>query len=209
MLAVPDLAALHQALGKVEALFGWPPDMEWTGRASRLTLLQSRPITTASPAEPSDKRAWYLTLRPGPRRLRDLKERVAGELIPALQAEGERFSAEDLTSLDDGALATAIEGRVAAVERWRRVYEEAFIPFAHGVRRLGQYYNDAVRPRDAYEFVGLLKGEDLLANQRNATLRSLADRLKQNPPLCDGIERACDLAPTGETSSTSMSEAEG
>jgi len=183
LLAHPDLAALHRALGKVEALFGWPPDMEWTGRASRLTLLQSRPITTASPAEPSDKRAWYLTLRPGPRRLRDLKERVAGELIPALEAEGERFSAEDLMPLDDGALATAIEVRVAAVERWRRVYEEAFIPFAHGVRRLGQYYNDAVRPRDAYEFVGLLQGQRMLASERNLALAELAALVRRHPAL--------------------------
>ena len=183
LLAHPDLAALHRALGKVEAIFGWPPDMEWTGRASRLTLLQSRPITTASPAEPSDKRAWYLTLRPGPRRLRDLKERVAGELIPALEAEGERFSAEDLMPLDDGALATAIEVRVAAVERWRRVYEEAFIPFAHGVRRLGQYYNDAVRPRDAYEFVGLLQGQRMLASERNRALADLAALVRRHPGL--------------------------
>jgi pyruvate,water dikinase len=183
LLADPDLAALHQALGKVEALFGWPPDMEWTGRAPQLTLLQSRPITTASSAGLGDKRAWYLTLRPGPRRLRDLKERVAGELIPALEREGERLSAEDLTSLDDAALAAAIEGRVAALERWRQVYEEAFIPFAHGVRRLGQYYNDAVRPRDAYEFVGLLQGQRMLASERNRALVDLAAHVRRYPGL--------------------------
>ena len=183
LLAAPDLAALHRALGSVEALFGWPPDVEWTGRAPRLTLLQSRPITTAGPAEPGDKRAWYLTLRPGPRRLRDLKKRVADELIPALEAEGERFAAEDLTRLDDAALATAVETRLAALERWRQVYEEAFIPFAHGVRRLGQYYNDAVRPRDPYEFVGLLRGQRMLASQRNQALADLAGMVRGHPEL--------------------------
>jgi len=183
LLADPDLSALHQALSKVEALFGWPPDVEWTGRAARLTLLQSRPITTADSGEPGDKRAWYLTLRPGPRRLRDLKERVAGELIPALEAEGEHFSAEDLTPLGDAALATAIETRVAALQRWRKVYEDAFIPFAHGVRRLGQYYNDAVRPRDPYEFVGLLQGQRMLASERNRALADLAALARRHPGL--------------------------
>ena len=183
LLAASDLSALHRALTSVEALFGWPPDVEWTGRAPRLTLLQSRPITTAGPAEPGDKRAWYLTLRPGPRRLRDLKRRVADELIPALEAEGERFAAEDLTRLDDAALATAVETRLAALERWRQVYEEAFIPFAHGVRRLGQYYNDAVRPRDPYEFVGLLRGQRMLASQRNQALADLAGMVRGHPEL--------------------------
>jgi phosphohistidine swiveling domain-containing protein len=183
LLAASDLTAVHQALGKVEALFGWPPDVEWTGRASRLTLLQSRPITTVASPDPGDKRAWYLTLRPGPRRLRDLKDRVAGQLIPALEAEGERFAAEDLARLGDAALAGAIETRAAALEHWRQVYEEAFIPFAHGVRHLGQYYNDAVRPRDAYEFVGLLQGQPMLASERNRALADLAALVQRHPAL--------------------------
>ena len=183
LLDQPDLAALHDAMGKVESLFGWPPDIEWTGRASRLTLLQSRPITTAGAAEPGDKRSWYLTLRPGPRRLRDLKTRVVDELIPALEAEGERFAAEDLAPLDDAELAATIEVRVAALERWRHVYEETFIPFAHGVRRLGQYYNDAVRPTDAYEFVGLLEGQRMLASERNRALADLAGLVRAHAGL--------------------------
>jgi pyruvate,water dikinase len=181
LLAEPDLGAVHRALRSVEALLGWPPDMEWTGRAERLTLLQSRPITTAGAADPGDRRPWYLTLRPGPRRLRELKERVAGELIPALEAEGARLAAEDLTGLADAALAAAIASRSAALERWRRVYEEAFIPFAHGVRRLGQYYNDAVRPEDPYEFVGLLQGQRMLAGARNQALEDLVARLRRSP----------------------------
>jgi pyruvate,water dikinase len=189
LLAPPDLAAIHRALVKVEALFGWPPDVEWTGRASRLTLLQSRPITTAGPANPGDKRAWYLTLRPGPRRLRDLKNRVAEELIPALEAEGERLANEDLPRLDDAALAACVEARLAALERWRRVYEEAFIPFAHGVRRLGQYYNDAVRPLDPYEFVGLLRGQRMLATQRNRALADLAALLRGHPDIRGALAR--------------------
>jgi len=183
LLADPDLKALHRSLRDVEALFGWPPDMEWTGRGAQLTLLQSRPITTAAAADPDDRRPWYLTLRPGPRRLRQLKERVAGELIPALEAEGDRLAAEDLAGCSDAELADSIAASRDALERWRGVYEEAFIPFAHGVRRLGQYYNDAVRPRDPYEFVGLLRGQRMLASERNRALAELAAAVRADPEV--------------------------
>jgi pyruvate,water dikinase len=178
-----DLDALHRSLQRVEAVFGWPPDVEWTGRATRLTLLQSRPITTAAAPDPDDRRPWYLTLRPGPRRLRALKERVAGELIPALEAEGDRLAAEELTDLPDAGLADAIAARREALVRWRQVYEEAFIPFAHGVRRVGQYYNDAVRPEDPYEFVGLLRGQRMLASERNRALAELATAVRARPAV--------------------------
>jgi pyruvate,water dikinase len=187
LLAARDLLLLHRALVGVERLFGWAPDIEWTGRADRLILLQSRPITTGGSAVSDDRRAWYLTLRPGPKRLRALRDRVAGELIPALEAEGERLAAEDLAQCSDRDLAAVIEARRAILERWRREYEESFIPFAHGVRRLGQYYNDAVRPSDPYEFVGILRGERMLASERNSALARLANRVREDRALRDAL----------------------
>jgi len=83
------------------------------------------------------------------------------------------------------------------IGRRTKTYWDDFIPFAHGVRRLAVYYNDAVRPRDPYEFVGLLQGEDLLATRRNSTLRSLAHRLRHNAPLRDAVRRACHSTPAG------------
>ena len=191
-----DLGHLLHVLAGVESLFAWPPDIEWTGRRERFTLLQARPITTLVSAS-EDKRAWYLTLRPGMARLRKLRIRVAEELIPALEAEGTRFAAEELETLTDEQLAEAIDARLDSVQRWTRTYWEEFIPFAHGVRRLAVYYNDAVRPQDPYEFVGLLQGEDLLATRRNSTLQSLAARLRQNAPLRDAVHRACHSTPAG------------
>ncbi len=188
-----DLSHLLRVLTDVESLFAWAPDVEWTGRRDRLTLLQARPITTAA-ADSEDKRGWYLTLRPGTARLRKLRERVADELIPALEAEGERLAAEDLAACSDEELADAIDERAAAVERWTKIYWEEFIPFAHGVRHLAVYYNDAVRPADPYEFVGLLQGEELLAMRRNSALRSLAEQIKPNVPLCEAIDEACSSA---------------
>lgn len=99
---------------------------------------------TAVPADSDEQRAWYLTLRPGDTRLQALRERVAGQLIPELAAQGEAFAAEELEQLDDKKLADAIETRRAAVANWKKIYWDEFIPFAHGVRRLATYYNDAV-----------------------------------------------------------------
>jgi pyruvate,water dikinase len=132
-------------------------------------------------------------------RLRKLRTRVAEELIPALEAEGTRLAGEDLEARTTEQLAAAIEERLALVRQWTKTYWEEFIPFAHGVRRLVHYYNDAVRPRDPYEFVGLLQGEDLLATQRNDALRELADRLRRNPMLCDAIAEACGSTETNPT----------
>jgi pyruvate,water dikinase len=188
LLGGRDLVTVHRALVRLESLLGWPPDVEWTGRAERFTLLQARPITTAG-AEEQDERSWYLTLRPGAERLRQLRERVANELIPELDSLGQCFAEERLESLDDEALACAIEQRRAAVERWREIYRDEFIPFAHGARQLGIYYNDAVRPEDPYEFVGLLQGQEMRASKRNASLADLARLVRQQGPLREAIRQ--------------------
>jgi phosphohistidine swiveling domain-containing protein len=214
LLDQQDLGHLLDVLLRVESVFAWAPDIEWTGRRDRFTLLQARPITSLA-GDIADERDWYLTLRPGIARLRKLRKRVAEELIPALEAEGRRLAAEDLEVHTDDELAGAIEERLGSVKRWRQTYREEFIPFAHGVRRLGVYYNDAVRPQDPYEFVGLLEGEVLLATQRNTALRALSDRLRQNTPLCDAIAEAFRLTPPdranwlSHASATIASVAEG
>jgi phosphohistidine swiveling domain-containing protein len=183
-----DLSNLHQMLLRVESLFNWPPDTEWTGRRERFTLLQARPITTAIPVD-GDQRGWYLSLRPGRRRLSALAERVAGQLIPELEALGRRLAAEAIEGYDDQALAVAIEERHAAVETWRQIYIDDFIPFAHGVRQLGIYYNDAVQPDDPYEFVGLLKGQQMVASRRNRALQALAGRVRGDEALLQAAEQ--------------------
>lgn len=181
LLTRRELDAVLAALHGIESLVGWAPDLEWGLQSDQLTLLQARPITAA--ADASDPRAQYLRLRPGLRRLRRLAARVAGELIPALDAEGHRLAAEDLDRLDDEGLAHAIEARAATVLRWKDIYRDEFIPFAHGVRQLGRLYNDAVRPVDPYEFVGLLRGEHMIASRRNAAVAALAADVRRQPAL--------------------------
>jgi phosphohistidine swiveling domain-containing protein len=192
LLAGTDLQALLEVLDRVEELMGWPPDMEWTGRHNRFALLQARPVTQAGScaADADDRRPWYLTLRPGRQKLKALCDRVAKELIPELQRTGDRLAAEDLNCLDDQALADCIEERKNLIDHWKKVYWDEFIPMAHGVRYLGLYYNDAVRPEDPYEFVELLRGEDMLAAQRNRSMREVAQLLSANAPVRDVVEQA-------------------
>jgi pyruvate,water dikinase len=189
LLENAHLVSLARTLENVESLLGWPPDVEWTGRGDRLTLLQARPIT-APDATSNDKKAYYLTLRPGKDRLRVLQHRVADELIPELEAAGKRLASEPLDEYSDEQVAAALEERFAAACRWRQIYRDEFIPFAHGVRRLAVYYNDAVRPEDPYEFVGLLRGEPLLAVRRNEAIAALANEVKSNVSLKELLTRA-------------------
>jgi len=182
LLSERDLHAILDALLSVEDKFRWTPDMEWTGRSDSLTILQARPITTGTP-DTDETRSWYLTLRPGEARLRELRHRVADELIPHLEAEGKQLASEELDLYDDQQLADAIEQRREAVERWKKIYWDDFIPFAHGVRRLATYYNDAVQPEDPYEFVGLLRDQPLIAVRRNEAIMALADQVRRNENL--------------------------
>ena len=180
LLTAGSLAALHEALGHAEEILLRPADIEWTLGEGDLTLLQARPIT---PVAPKDKRDWYLTLTPGDERLRKLAHRVAEERIPELKALGERLAVADLGALDDAALASEIDARAAALEHWRKIYWDEFIPFAHGVRRLAVYYQEAVRPEDPYEFVGLLTGQELMAQRRNRALEALGAKLRAQEGL--------------------------
>jgi phosphohistidine swiveling domain-containing protein len=188
LLEPRDLENILETLLSVEQLFGWSPDMEWTGTSGSLTVLQARPIT-AMVSDENEKRAWYLTLRPGDARLKALRKRVTEMLIPELEAEGQALAAEELALLDDQQLAEAIEKRNAVVARWKKIYWDDFIPFAHGVRRLATYYNDSVQPQDPYEFVGLLRDQPLVATQRNEAIAQLARQLASSDVLRLAVER--------------------
>jgi pyruvate,water dikinase len=188
LLEPRDLEEILETVLAVEQLFRWAPDMEWTGRSGELTVLQARPITTEVPDE-DDKRNWYMTLRPGDARLRELRDRVANHLIPALESECRALAAERLDDLDDSRLADALVRRREALASWKKIYWDEFIPFAHGVRRLATYYNDAVRPDDPYEFIGILRHQPLLAAERNQAIGKLAEKLASDEALRAAVEQ--------------------
>jgi pyruvate,water dikinase len=183
ILTSADLQKIYEALVRVRDLFGWAPDLEWTGRSERFTLLQARPITeTKSKAE--DLRGWYLTLRPKREDLKRLCDRVSRQLIPELQQEGARLARASIEELGDPDLASSLRARIEAFERWKKIYWNEFIPFAHGVRHFGRYYNDLLRPEDPYEFTRLLRGQEMIALRRNRELSELASALRRHPEWC-------------------------
>ncbi len=182
-----DVTRLVQSLGEVESLFGWYADVEWTGKKKDLIFIQARPITTRTDTSGEDEREWYLSLRPGSRKLAQLRDRVVEQLIPELEADGERLARTTIEQLSDRELASEISNRLALVRKWKKIYADDFIPFAHGVRQLGMYYNDAVKPDDPYEFVGLLQGERMLATRRNQTLARLAELVAPDEVLQETI----------------------
>jgi phosphohistidine swiveling domain-containing protein len=105
---------------------------------------------------------------------------------------GEELAVEDLDRLDDEKLADRLEKRRDLVDRWKKIYWDEFIPMAHGVRYLGLYYNDVVRPDDPYEFVELLRGEDMLATRRNRMMGEMARQLRENSRLREALERTVE-----------------
>ncbi len=180
-----DLDLLHRTLRSVESILGWAPDLEWTGRRDAFTLLQARPVTAPGKGESGDDRDWYLSLRPGTAKLKALAVKVTQDLIPRLEEEGRRLSGENIDALSDEALAGAIEDRRDVMDEWKKIYWDEFIPFAHGVRQLAVYYNDAVKPEDPYQFVGLLRSQPMIATRRNEAIAALARRVRADRSLGD------------------------
>jgi len=178
VLKEDEVFQVLSALKKVEKVFDLPQDMEWTFKEERLYILQARPITTVSRDSPQDRRSFDLSLRRSHDNLRDLGTKIEDELIPGMMADAEFLSKTDLKSLSIAELAAEIKKRKQYYEKWKRIYWEDFIPFAHGVRLFGQVYNDVIQPSDPYEFVQLLQNRDLESLQRNQELQRLAQKLR-------------------------------
>ena len=173
------LDTVYRMLIETEKLFGVPQDTEWTWLDTDFYLLQARPLTTrAEPVDSDDQRPWYLSLRGSLDSLVVLQERIEGELLPAMTAAAD--ACPDIapeTTLTDAELAGLLEKRVELYQKWKKVYWDDFIPFAHGMRLFGQVYNDCVRPEDPYEFMDLLVNVPLLSVKRNQALRTLGKLL--------------------------------
>ena len=155
---------------QAEDLFGMPQDVEWTFQNGNLWVLQSRPITTTAAQGSDDKREWYLSLRRSFENLQVLRHKIEDELIPAMIEEARVLAGQDLVGLTDRELLEEIRRRTEIESKWVSVYWEEFIPFAHGVRLFGQFYNDVVRPQDPYEFVKLLGATEMESLERNRML---------------------------------------
>ena len=156
-----------------ERLFSFPQDVEWTYRLEELFTLQSRPITTLKD-DSSDQRVWYRSLVRSFENLKELRQKIATELIPEMIEASDSIVDTNLDKMRDAELADEILRRNQTVQKWTDIYWEYFIPFAHGIRLFGQFYNDAVKPEDPYEFMSLLGRTKMLSLERNESLRTLA-----------------------------------
>lgn len=187
-LEIEEIGRVYGLAVRAETLFGVPQDVEWTIAGRDLFCLQSRAITTLTETESDDERAWYLSLRPGFERLEALREKIETQILPGMAADAEMLGATDPRTLDDGSLADEIERRKARYDHWVDVYWTDLIPFAHGVRFFGRFYNDAVAPEDPYEFVELLAGGEFESTRRNQLLLRMADLLRADPDLAHAVE---------------------
>ncbi|MBS3748837.1 MAG: hypothetical protein KGY67_03960 [Candidatus Thermoplasmatota archaeon] len=180
-----DVHRVYQICKRSENLFKIPQDMEWTQADKRIFVLQSRPITQQIKKE-NDQRPWYLSLKRTFTNLENLKKKIESELIPHLIKEAKELDNLDLTILTDKQLADEIEKRKKIVDKWEETYWKEFIPFAHGMRLFGSIYNERIKPEDPYEFMKLLKGQDLEAIKRNKRLKkisNLIDKIDQKTPI--------------------------
>ncbi|MEJ2070751.1 MAG: PEP/pyruvate-binding domain-containing protein [Syntrophobacterales bacterium] len=186
-LTEAEVAQVHHLARRSEVLFGTPQDMEWTFAGEELVTLQSRPITTNEKGKKEDQRPWYLSLRRSFGNLKALRQKVEGQLIPALQAEAVRLTALPLDRMADTQLKEEIILRGEIYRHWKGVYWDDFIPLAHGIRLFGMVYNDAVKPADPYEFLNLLGVSGMLSLNRNQLLMDMAAKVKEQPELLEEL----------------------
>jgi len=188
-LAEPEVQSVYRLALSAEQRFGGPQDVEWTRARGTINALQSRPITTLSNAVGDDKRPWYRSLTRSFENLKALRRRIEDEIVPGMQQEAGELARMDPATLTDDELAAEVKRREDIYRRWREVYWDDCIPFAHGVRLFGQYYNDRVQPPNPYEFMELLGGTPMLSVARNKALEALAGMIRDDPALGKAIRQ--------------------
>ncbi len=182
LMAKNALETLRLKILALEKIFGQPVDIEWTGIEEAFTVLQVRPITGLN-SNNDDERTWYLSLTPGKNSLLALTEKVEKDLIPKLIEEVKLFGSEEVFPDDNRLFLDRLERRGQSYNRWKKIYQDEFIPFAHGIRNFATYYNDLIKPDEPYEFIMLLKTDNLLAQERNKHLKKLGQMLYDNSNL--------------------------
>ncbi len=179
-----DIPRLYDIAIKLENLFGYPQDIEWTKKDNEIYILQSRPITTSGDKE----KRWYLSLRRNMDNLQKLRLKIENELIPEMREDARMLSSLKAENMTNSELLREIIRRKEIYDQWNRKYTDEFIPFAHGMRLFGQVYNDMLKPSDPYEFMNLLSGSGLLSIRRNEMLAKMAEMLRNDPSLADKIK---------------------
>ncbi|HPQ81224.1 MAG TPA: PEP/pyruvate-binding domain-containing protein [bacterium] len=187
-LSVQQVADVARLVLSAEKLFGRPQDMEWTIRGPAAVVLQSRPITTEGKKPEADRRSFDAGLRRSFDELVALKSLIERKIIPGMRREARLLGRLDLQGMPDKNLSAEILRRERALKKWTDEYWESCIPFGHGVRLFGSFYNDAVGPADPHEFIALLEDSSPLSVMRNRALQRLAGLLRKSGSLRKMIE---------------------
>ncbi|MBW2471018.1 MAG: PEP/pyruvate-binding domain-containing protein, partial [Deltaproteobacteria bacterium] len=182
-LSPAEVKKVYTKAKKLEELFGKPQDVEWTKVGGDIIILQSRPVTAGRDDAATDKRGWYLSLHRSHENLKKLRVKIENEYFPAMISEAAKLAETDLRVLSDLELAAEIEKRRGIKDKWTGIYWDDFIPFAHGMRLFGRFYNDTISPQDPFEFVELLSQSPLLSVNRNKALQKIGTYLQQRPDL--------------------------
>ena len=181
-LSPDEVIGLYSKAKKLEEFFGKPQDVEWTKVGKDVFILQSRPIT-ARKEDNDDKRGWYLSLHRSHENLKQLRLKIENEHFPEMIREAAKLAEVNPHLLADLELAAEIDIRKGIKDKWTAIYWEDFIPFAHGMRLFGRFYNDTVSPQDPFEFIELLSHTPLMSINRNAELQKIASYVQQHPNL--------------------------
>jgi pyruvate,water dikinase len=184
-----EVKTIFETAMQAERFFGGPQDVEWTVSNDVIYTLQSRPVTTLKSEDSNDNRGWYLSLHRSLDNLKALRLRIEKEFIPAMIHEADQLSQIEVTQLSDQDLAEEIKRRWEINHKWVNIYWEEFIPFAHGIRLFGQFYNDTVQPDDPYEFIDLLSETPMVSVRRNRKLEELADLVRRDTDLAESLRR--------------------
>jgi pyruvate,water dikinase len=185
-LGLEHVKNLYDEGNIVEDIFQIPQDIEWTYQNDRLFLLQTRPITyhsNESSAYP--QKEWYLSLRKSYETLKEIELKIDTEFIIGMKEIVQKLDNINLKTLNDQMLAQEIKTRKQTFSKWNEIYYDYFIPFGHGFRLFGQFYNDVIKPEDAFEFLELLKGQNLFSIQRNETLTQISSIIRNQKDYKD------------------------
>lgn len=182
-----DLKRIQKVIQKVEKLYGYPHEIEWTIRDRILYVLQCRPITTIKKNDTGykndDQRPWYLSLVRSFEDLKIIRDKVENEYFPKMEMVAEGLKVMNLNNLSDQALSSEIERRWVIFKHWKDVYWREFIPLAHGIRLFGKTYNEVVEPEDPIEFTKLLSGTNMISTNRNQAMQKIASLIRKDKEL--------------------------
>jgi pyruvate,water dikinase len=170
-----EIHGIYRLCKKVEDIFGTAQDSEWTYRNRTLYSLQSRPITAPVSDDSDTQRQWYVSLKRSLDNLQQLRREIEQDLIPQMKETATAMEKKELSGVTDKELGNELTTRKKVYKKWKAIYWDKFIPFAHAVRLFGEIYNRQVKPDDPYEFTQLLVATDMKSLQRNRMLQKLAE----------------------------------